>query len=222
MGMGAACCSQNGRCGSGPSEAEIGCAPPVAEDGVEVDSNPMALPAVASKSGEILRDARMNSLVAAKCKPVAKPKSGPESGNTPKMVKDEDMSSAISMDFVPGIVPAGAKGRIKSFVKDVVKGKNVNVLAPSGDLKLCVLSLNRDLDSLKLKMGSSCRRILLSDVDEVHAGAESVTDINTPLDELCVTLFLASNDAISFRMANMEERDTFVWCLTMFMEKRKS
>jgi len=113
-----------------------------------------------------------------------------------------------------------AKCIIKSFVKEMVKGKDVNVLAPSGDVKLCSISLNRNLDKLTIKMGSASRKIPLKTVDEIHAGANA-SSINHFLDELCATVVLTSGDAISFRLADMDARDTFVLCLSTFVNKQK-
>lgn len=223
--MGAACCSENGRChrpGAAAAEGEIGCSPPAPEDGVSLGPSVVARPSAApGRGGDPLQGrARPRGADAAA--------RGPSGGGGPSKAGgpgEEDLASELTLqtDLVPG--PADcqqqreAKVLIKGFVKDMVKGKDVNVLAPSGDLKRCSVSLNRSLDTLKIKMGSASRRIALTDLDEIHAGAEDVEDINTPLDELCATLFLSSGDAISFRLVDIEERDTFILCLTMFADK---
>jgi len=131
--------------------------------------------------------------------------------------------SSVNSEFLFGSMPTQlpqAKGIIKSFVKEMVKGKDINVLAPSGDVKLCSISLNRNLDKLTIKMGSASRKIPLKTVGDIHAGADAAS-INRFLDELCATLVLTSGDAVSFRLADMDARDTFVLCLSTFVNKQK-
>ncbi|OLQ08047.1 hypothetical protein AK812_SmicGene8498 [Symbiodinium microadriaticum] len=54
----------------------------------------------------------------------------------------------------------------------------------------------------------------LADVEEIHVGS-GLKRVDTPLDELCVTLILSSQDAVTFRFEDVEERDTFAACLLM-------
>jgi len=131
--------------------------------------------------------------------------------------------SSVNSEFLFGSMPTQApqaKSIIKCFVKEMVKGKEINVLAPSGDVKMCSISLNRNLDKLTIKMGSASRKIPLKTVDEIHKGADA-SSINQFLDELCATLVLTSGDAISFRLADVEARDTFVLCLSTFVNNQK-
>eukprot|EP00747_Dinoflagellata_sp_TGD_P166143 gnl/TRDRNA2_/TRDRNA2_188458_c0_seq1.p1 gnl/TRDRNA2_/TRDRNA2_188458_c0~~gnl/TRDRNA2_/TRDRNA2_188458_c0_seq1.p1 ORF type:complete len:220 (+),score=59.56 gnl/TRDRNA2_/TRDRNA2_188458_c0_seq1:122-781(+) len=110
---------------------------------------------------------------------------------------------------------AQAKAVIKDFVKTMVKGQKMNVMTHQGALKSCNVSLTRQLDAMKIKAGSQTREIKLTDISEIHAGAE-VEGLDTPLDEMCATLMLASEDCITFRMQDINSRDTFVMCLLMF------
>merc|ERR1711959_225295 len=103
---------------------------------------------------------------------------------------------------------------IKDFVKEMVKGKKMNVMATSGSLRSCHCSLSRKLDVFKIKAGSQLRKINLSDIDAIHAGTEP-QDIDTPLDDLCATLALTSGECISFRLPDIAARDTFVMCMLM-------
>merc|ERR1712083_483138 len=102
-----------------------------------------------------------------------------------------------------------AKAVLKKFVKDMVKGRKMNVMTQTGQLKSCQVSITRELDSLKIKAGGQKRNIALVDVEEIHAGAEEVDGIGTPLDELCGTLMLKTGDALTFRFGDIEDRDTF-------------
>ena len=67
----------------------------------------------------------------------------------------------------------------------------------------------------KIKAGSQIRKIPLREIEEIHAGMEP-PDIDTPLDDLCATLALASTECISFRLPDIAARDTFVMCMLMF------
>lgn len=113
-----------------------------------------------------------------------------------------------------------AQKLVKDFVTDMVRGKKFEVVLKSGQSKTCACSLSRALDTLKIKVGGEERRIALVQVRELHAGAE-VSHVDTPLDELCATLVLASDEAITFRFPDTEERDTFVMCLLMFIQRQQ-
>merc|ERR1711879_310653 len=102
-----------------------------------------------------------------------------------------------------------AKSTLKAFAKQMVRGRRINVMTQSGQLKMCRVSISRSLDTLKVKSGSFSRNIAMWDVEEVHAG-KHVHGIATPLDDLCVTVALASGDCISFRCEDAPDRDTFV------------
>eukprot|EP00913_Durusdinium_trenchii_P025933 g24333.t2 len=65
-----------------------------------------------------------------------------------------------------------AKEVVKTFVKEMVKGRKMNVMTQTGQLKTCVVSLSRKLDTLKIKVGSQTRSIALRDIDEIAAGAD--------------------------------------------------
>mmetsp|Transcript_133538 Transcript_133538/g.426855 ORF Transcript_133538/g.426855 Transcript_133538/m.426855 type:complete len:238 (-) Transcript_133538:137-850(-) len=113
-----------------------------------------------------------------------------------------------------------AKAVVKDFVKGMVKGRKMNVLAQNGSIKQCTATLSRNLDTFRIKVGGQTRNIELRDIEEIHAG-EGLEGIATPLDELCATLMLASEDCITFRMCDINDRDTFVMCLLMFCNNQK-
>lgn len=64
------------------------------------------------------------------------------------------------------------------------------------------------------------RVVELRDVEEIHPGAD-VQGIDTPVDELCATLILTQGDCITFRLADLNARDTFVYCVLMFCNSQK-
>lgn len=114
-----------------------------------------------------------------------------------------------------------AKSVVKDFVKEMVKGKKMSVMTQTGQLKTCSASLNRSLDTFSIKVGTQKRSIPLKDIEEIHAGAEDIEGVTTPLDELCATLMLKSDDCITFRLNDINARDTFVMCLLMFCNHQK-
>mmetsp|Transcript_71472 Transcript_71472/g.115316 ORF Transcript_71472/g.115316 Transcript_71472/m.115316 type:complete len:220 (+) Transcript_71472:125-784(+) len=111
-----------------------------------------------------------------------------------------------------------AKKMVKHFVSDMVRGRKLEVVLKTGKTKNCACSMSRALDTLKIKVGNHSRRIPLIDIQEIHAGS-GLKRVDTPLDELCVTLILVSEDAITFRFAEVEERDTFAACMLMFVQR---
>lgn len=115
-----------------------------------------------------------------------------------------------------------AKAVVKDFVRVMVKGRKMNVIAPDGSLKTCTCSLSRSLDTLRIKVKSNSRNIQLCDIEEIHAGADvEGLQIQTPLDELSATLMLPSEESITFRLNDVNDRDTFVMCLLMFCNNQK-
>mmetsp|Transcript_12566 Transcript_12566/g.21508 ORF Transcript_12566/g.21508 Transcript_12566/m.21508 type:complete len:193 (-) Transcript_12566:35-613(-) len=111
-----------------------------------------------------------------------------------------------------------AKKMVKVFVKEMVRGRKLEVVLKTGKRKASACSMSRSLDALKVKLAGHAKTIQLADVEEIHAGTD-LKRVDTPLDELCVTLILASQDAITFRLDDVEDRDTFAACLLMFVQR---
>ena len=111
-----------------------------------------------------------------------------------------------------------ARKLVKVFVKEMVRGRKLEVVLKTGKRKASACSMSRTLDALKVKLAGHSKTIQLAEVEEIHAGAD-VKRVDTTLDELCVTLILASQDAISFRLEDVEDRDTFAACLLMFVQR---
>jgi len=110
---------------------------------------------------------------------------------------------------------------VKDFVTAMVRGRKLDVVLKSGQRKKCACSLSRELDALRIRVGADERRIELAEVEALHAGAD-LAAVETPLDELCATLVLGSAEAITFRLADLSERDTFVMCLLMFVQQQQA
>lgn len=125
---------------------------------------------------------------------------------------------------------AEAKTLIKTFVRSMVKGRKLDVVLANGQLKTCYVLLGRKLDALKIKASEKDkqeRRVPLASIEEILAGndlsqSDKVCDIETPLDELSVTLSLSTEESITFRMHDADARDTLVMCLTMFANEAKA
>lgn len=152
----------------------------------------------------------------------------PQAKLEPKAVPGEDdtMSQASEGTSISNVTDVAekaaskqqkeqAKAVIKDFVKIMVKGRRINVVAQNGSVRECTVFLNRSLDTLKLKVNKNTRNISLKTIEEIFAG-DGLEGIQTPLDELCATLMLSSEDCITFRLGDMNERDTFIMCLHMF------
>lgn len=143
------------------------------------------------------------------------------------MPSDAGISAAASDSTAASITPDVGQAQlvVKGFVRSLVKGQQVTVLAVNGGVAECVASLDRKLTTLSLqragKKDSKKRGIPLEDVVEICVGAEACEDVELPLDERCVTLMLEDGNAVGFRFEDAEERDTFALCLSMFVDGRR-
>lgn len=153
------------------------------------------------------------------------PKFSKEAG--PAAAADDEtgsQASSLPSDNLTSVADAAAvkqqkqqaKSLVKDFVKRMVKGQELSVMVVSGQLKTCTVSLTRKLDTLRIRTGKNKRDIALTDIDEISVGVEVPEGVMTPVDELCATLMLSTEDCITFRLPDVNERDTFVMCLLMF------
>lgn len=205
-------CQAQNCCAKGQANDEIGFGTPMAADEcVDLppgdtfapqagDEPPSAVDLYESKVGEL---PKFN-------KGLRLPKS-------PQRVGIEDLYSGRSEAMEAGWREDERKTRaiIKAFVKKMVKGSDLDVLTPTGELKVCQLVLSRELDGLKIKIGKGSKSIPLTNLEEIVAGVE-VDGVTTPLDDPYATLKLKTGDCITFKFPNEEERGTFVMCLAMF------
>lgn len=109
---------------------------------------------------------------------------------------------------------------VKEFVKGMVKGREFNVIAASGELRTCFCSLSRKLDKLKLSVGDKDKRmreILLADLVEVAPGGVEGQDP----DGRAVTLTLSSDECLTFKLPDAEARDQLIACLNMFSNQAR-
>lgn len=119
-----------------------------------------------------------------------------------------------------------AQAVVKAFVRGLVKGRVVHVLATSGGMAECVCYLDRKLTTLSLqragKEDAKKRAVPLEDISEIAVGAESGQEFGLATTDMCITLVLESGQAIGFCFQDDEERDTFALCLSMFVDGRRN
>jgi len=121
------------------------------------------------------------------------------------------------------------KQMIQEFVRSMVKGRQIHVMNGAGQICIVFMSLNRELDSFKIKMSRNekqGRHVSLGSIDEVLVGtdighSEACEGLETPLDDLSVTLSLNTQECITFRMADIEARDTLAMSFMMLSENAR-
>eukprot|EP00931_Biecheleriopsis_adriatica_P027317 TRINITY_DN16453_c0_g1_i1.p1 TRINITY_DN16453_c0_g1~~TRINITY_DN16453_c0_g1_i1.p1 ORF type:complete len:247 (+),score=54.32 TRINITY_DN16453_c0_g1_i1:133-873(+) len=132
-------------------------------------------------------------------------------------------TSSVTSDFIQDRIPARQREtakiqtEMKAFVRDMVKGRRLGVIAPDGGLRTCACSLDKRLKHFVIELQGSVRRIGLTEITEVYQGKEP-EDIETPLDELCSTLLLESGECISFRFDDIASRERFAMCLQILVD----
>lgn len=146
------------------------------------------------------------------------PSTAPPTGT----VRSKSSSSLGSNDAVENSpnhkrTEAEIQAKMRRFVKAMVRGVEVSVLSTDGQLKTCACSLDRKLRVFVIEVARRVRKIPLTCIKEVQQGLEP-EDIETPLDELCATVILASDECISFRFTNVLERQDFALCLSVLLD----
>lgn len=121
-----------------------------------------------------------------------------------------------------------AKHLVKDFVKTMVKGRQLSAVLTSGQVRTCFCVLNRSLDKLQIRASEKDkqgRTIPLATIAEIIVGSDAsgsaASDLETPLDDLSVTLVLDSDECITFRLPDLESRDHLAACLTMFSNQSR-
>lgn len=130
---------------------------------------------------------------------------------------------SVTSEFIQERIPARQReaSRIqqamKSFVRSMVRGQQMEVIAPDGQLCTCSCSMDKRLKYFVIELKGSERKIALSSITEVFQGKEP-EDIDTPLDELCSTLMLERGDCISFHFPDVPAREHFAMCLQILID----
>mmetsp|Transcript_97095 Transcript_97095/g.274450 ORF Transcript_97095/g.274450 Transcript_97095/m.274450 type:complete len:295 (+) Transcript_97095:114-998(+) len=209
-----------------PSTAFIEVAEPRAArrpEAVSPSGKSAPLPPPGSDMGALLQPADAN----AGRSPAKAPRQGGIGDSEPQ--NGSDLSSAAASDStaataVPDI--GQAQLAVKNFVRTYVKGRDMSVLSLNGGIAMCHASLDRKLSTLSLqrcgKKDAKKRGIPLEDINEICIGEEAGDDVELAVDGMCVTLLLQDGQAVGFRFDDIEERDTFALCLSMFVDARRS
>mmetsp|Transcript_18321 Transcript_18321/g.46926 ORF Transcript_18321/g.46926 Transcript_18321/m.46926 type:complete len:249 (+) Transcript_18321:56-802(+) len=132
-------------------------------------------------------------------------------------------ASSVGTEMIKGMLPAKERElreiqkRIKMFAKEMLRGQEMTALATDGQLKKCVVTMDRKLKNMKLEINQIKRSIELHRIDEIHQGTEP-NDIETPLDELCSTLVLNTGECITFRFTTVDSMRHFATCLQILVD----
>merc|ERR1712216_104879 len=88
------------------------------------------------------------------------------------------------------------------------------VVVGNGQTDFCRLQLTPNLQYLQLEAAGVTHDIPLKTVKDVCPGLLSGnTFAPSQLDELCTTVVLRNNECVTFRLANLRERDDFTKCV---------
>lgn len=138
---------------------------------------------------------------------------------------DVSTSASASASSEPEPDMDAAQQVVKSFVRQLVRGRRVTMLAVKGGFAECFVSLDRRLTTLAIarssKKDAKRRGIPLEQITEICVGSDAAGDVELALDEFSVAIFLEDGSCLGFRFADFEERDTFALCLSMFVDGRK-
>jgi len=120
----------------------------------------------------------------------------------------------------------GAQHVVKTFVRTMVKGQPLQVLSVNGGTAECLVSLDRKLNNLYLqkagKPDSKKRAIPLETIEHIVVGEDVQAGVQLPVTAMCVTLILLDGQALAISFDEVEPRDTFALCLSMFVDGRRS
>lgn len=111
----------------------------------------------------------------------------------------------------------------------MVKGREIAIVSSSGKADtVCTVSLDKKLTAMSLsrptgKSGKmSTKEIPMEDITQISTGADDDEEDAANTDELCARFFLKDAGSVAFRFNDMEERDTFVLCMSMFVDGRRA
>uniref|UniRef100_A0A7S4QPR8 ISP1 C-terminal domain-containing protein n=1 Tax=Alexandrium monilatum TaxID=311494 RepID=A0A7S4QPR8_9DINO len=138
-----------------------------------------------------------------------------------KSLRSQGTSSSIGSEFIQERMmqrESSSMGRsMKAFVRGMVRGQQISVIAPDGQLCTCNCTMDKRLRYFVIELKGSQRRIPMSSITEVFQGREP-EDIDTPLSERCSTLMLERGDCISFHFPDVESREHFAMCLQILVD----
>jgi len=111
---------------------------------------------------------------------------------------------------------------VKHFVRGLVKGQSVALLFANGGITECTLRVDRGLTTLSLQLvgrtSQKKRAIPLQDIEAILAGKHSGQQFGLLTDDRSVTLVLTSGQGVAFTLPSLQDRETFVLCLSKFVD----
>lgn len=112
---------------------------------------------------------------------------------------------------------------VKEFCKHLVeKGEELDVITVEGKATAVKLMLSRKLDHLKIKAGGTNRKLMMKTVQTLHIGnPPELSDLETPLDQSCVTLEFVNGECLTFRMNNQRQTNDFALGLQILIEAQQ-
>jgi hypothetical protein len=115
---------------------------------------------------------------------------------------------------------------VKNFVRTIVKGMTLCVLSVNGGTAECVVTMDRKLTTMSLqragKKDGKKRSVPLERIAEIAVGDDVRDQVDLQVNDHCVTLLLDDGQGIGFQFRDLEERDTFALCLSMFVDGRRA
>jgi hypothetical protein len=129
------------------------------------------------------------------------------------------VSSSVINDRIPARQREATRIQqsMKAFVRQMVRGQQMGVISPDGQLRTCTCSLDKRLKHYVIELKGSQRKIPLTSIAEVYQGTEP-EDIDTPLDEFCSTLTLEQGECITFHFPDVPAREQFAMCLQLLVD----
>jgi len=110
---------------------------------------------------------------------------------------------------------------IDGFVRTMVAGRDLPTISTAGE-GLSKVQLDGDVTTLFVQSRGKRREIAIESIETISLGEEVPDDVTWDVDDLCVTLLVEESDGVSFRLADMEDRDTFALVLGMFVDNRRA
>lgn len=106
------------------------------------------------------------------------------------------------------------QGVIRDFVKEVLRGIELDVVLEDGSCMSCNCWMDSRLSVLSLRVRDVVREICMSDIDQICSGKELKTiRTTTPLDKNCTTFVLANDQCVTFKFPDVQAREHFATCM---------
>lgn len=149
---------------------------------------------------------------------LAEPGDAPPEGRSARRGSRSNPSSARE-----GSAGNGPQAEVEAFVRQMVTGCMLDVVGGAG-LTQVMVSMDTDLRAFLLTASDKSRReVAVSEVKAVYVGTEAnkLGLDGASIDQLCATLELKSDDCLTFRFPDIQQRDRFALCIRIFASALK-